>query len=294
MLTTYLPPLDRRRLQLKRRTPIHQHTASRLPVHTRLSSPERPGAPESPMHEPRIHAVRPSYHSTSISCSSPPAIANKPQNVLLDMYIFILPISILASLQMPTRRKIAVISVFLFGGASVLMSIIRFHSLANILKSLNVASRYFGEIIIVAALELNLATIAVNLPAMRSIWVKGHGSQRSAVSSGARNGISMRKTYTVTGMSAQPSAAKYGMGRAESQSPRLSTFKSVVSQFPYMSLNRDRDEEKTGAAQTTRSGTIMRQTLNSPSHFSRVLFLTWPDIVTRGMWQMSGHARAKN
>jgi hypothetical protein len=122
---------------------------------------------------------------------------------------------------------------------------------------------YFGEIIIVAALELNLATIAVNLPAMRSIWVKDPGNHRSAVSSGARNGISMRKTYTVTGMRAQPSVAKYETGTVASQPPRLSTFKSVVSQFPYTSLNRDRDEETTGAAPTTRNGTIMRQTIIS-------------------------------
>jgi hypothetical protein len=60
---------------------------------------------------------------------------------------------------MPTRRKIAVISVFLFA------VIIRFHSLAN-LQSLRHTSHNIREIIIVAALEINLATIAVNLPAM--------------------------------------------------------------------------------------------------------------------------------
>ncbi|KAF2830397.1 hypothetical protein CC86DRAFT_261262, partial [Ophiobolus disseminans] len=95
-------------------------------------------------------------------------------NVLLDIYVFTLPIPILVKLQMPTRKKIAVISVFAFGGASVIMGAIRFHTLLALL-SYPKTSHGFGETIIVIALELNLAAIAVNLPAVRSFWVKSNG-----------------------------------------------------------------------------------------------------------------------
>ena len=52
------------------------------------------------------------------SCHSsfPDLVLTSPQNVL-DFYVFFLPIPVLTKLQMPTRNKIAVISVFAFGGA---------------------------------------------------------------------------------------------------------------------------------------------------------------------------------
>jgi hypothetical protein len=100
-----------------------------------------------------------------------------------------------------------------------------------------------GEIIIVAALELNLATTAVNLPAIRSIWVKG---PRSATSSEAQNGIRRRKMCTVEQRSERPSEGSHEMGRVARQAPQRSTLRSMVERFPYISLNRDRGEERTG------------------------------------------------
>ncbi|KAF2025770.1 hypothetical protein EK21DRAFT_103697 [Setomelanomma holmii] len=105
-------------------------------------------------------------------------------NVLINIYVFILPVPTLATIQMPRRRKIAVISVFAFGGAAVIMGIIRFHSLLA-LKSIMNTSRGIGEIVIVAALELNLATTGVNLPAIRSIWIKKSKDRKiGAISTG--------------------------------------------------------------------------------------------------------------
>ena len=115
------------------------------------------------------------------------------QNVLLDIYVFILPIPILAKLQMPTRKKIAVISVFAFGGASVIMGAIRFHTLLALLSLFN-TSHGFGETIIVIALELNLATIAVNLPAVRTIWVRKSNDRKTQTGYTGDYGTTKRQT----------------------------------------------------------------------------------------------------
>jgi hypothetical protein len=89
----------------------------------------------------------------------------------LDIFVFVLPIPILAKLHMPRRKKTGVLAVFSFGAGSVIMSLIRHHSLLKLID-IHTTSRGVGEAIIVVALELNLAAIAVNLPAIRSIWVK--------------------------------------------------------------------------------------------------------------------------
>jgi hypothetical protein len=88
---------------------------------------------------------------------------------------------------MPRSQKIAVISVFLFGASAVFMSIIRFHSLIAINSIFN-TSRGVGETMIIAALELNLAAIAANLPAIRSIWVKRSNDRKSEAMSNGQYG----------------------------------------------------------------------------------------------------------
>jgi hypothetical protein len=95
---------------------------------------------------------------------------------------------------MPRSQKIAVISVFLFGASAVFMSIIRFHSLIAINSIFN-TSRGVGETMIIAALELNLAAIAANLPAIRSIWVKMSNDRKSeAISNGQYGSRTVRST----------------------------------------------------------------------------------------------------
>lgn len=101
---------------------------------------------------------------------------------------------------MPLRTKIGVISVFAFGGISVILSMIRFHSLLKLI-SLNPqeTAKGVGEVMIVAALELNVAVIAVNLPAIRSIYVryaKRGGKHKSGTPS--TGGISRSQTYSVS------------------------------------------------------------------------------------------------
>lgn len=63
---------------------------------------------------------------------------------------------------------------------------------------------------IVAALELNVAAIAVNLPAIRSIYVK-YSKKHAGARSGAfsTGGISRSRTYTVSTMSKSPQKVNF-------------------------------------------------------------------------------------
>ncbi|RMZ74484.1 integral membrane [Pyrenophora seminiperda CCB06] len=170
-------------------------------------------------------------------------IAPAVVNVLLDIYVFILPIPILVRLQMPTKRKLGVLSVFLFGGGAVIMSIIRFHSVVFV-QSLNNTSKNIGEVMIVVALELNLAAIAVNLPAIRAIWVHRQTGPKGVTGSkgGLLNGISKRQTYTV---SHEPHDV-HEMGRAGNATTNKSaTSHSFVSRLPLLSSRRAREDSAT-------------------------------------------------
>jgi hypothetical protein len=92
---------------------------------------------------------------------------------------------------MPRRKKIGVMAVFSFGAGSVIMSIIRHHALLRIID-IKTTSRGLGEVIIVIALELNLAAIAVNLPAIRSIWVKRSQDRKKETLPGKYGGTTPR------------------------------------------------------------------------------------------------------
>ncbi|KAL1610527.1 hypothetical protein SLS60_002196 [Paraconiothyrium brasiliense] len=131
-------------------------------------------------------------------------------NVMLDFYVFVLPIPILWQLQMPMRKKIGVISVFAFGGISVILGVIRFHSLLKLVDlNPHVTAKGVGEVIIVAALELNVAAIAVNLPAIRSIYVKYAKKYGKAGNSSSTGGISRSQTYTVSTSSKSPQKLQF-------------------------------------------------------------------------------------
>ncbi|KAI2486709.1 hypothetical protein Ptr902_00842 [Pyrenophora tritici-repentis] len=170
-------------------------------------------------------------------------------NVLLDIYVFILPIPTLLGLHMPTKRKLAVLSVFLFGGSSVIMSCIRFHSVVYVQSLVN-TSKNIGEVMIVVALELNLAAVAVNLPSIRAIWVKGWNGRRGAAEagtggSGALNGISKRQTYTVSHGDWQGGVEMGRVTNASEMTGGGGTMRSFVSRLPLLSSRRGREESAT-------------------------------------------------
>ena len=68
---------------------------------------------------------------------------------------------------------------------------IRFHTLIALL-SYTKTSKGFGETIIVIAFELNLATIAMNLPAIRTLWVKTRATQTDLLDTTRNKRTSLR------------------------------------------------------------------------------------------------------
>lgn len=110
---------------------------------------------------------------------------------------------------MPRRKKWGVLAIFLFGAASVFMSLIRFHAVERLLNY-RTTSDGVVETIIVVALELNLAAIAVNLPAIRAIWVKRKNDRKAAALSSGQYSKTQGSLATTTTSPTTPRMAQEG------------------------------------------------------------------------------------
>jgi hypothetical protein len=110
----------------------------------------------------------------------------RDQNIFADFYILILPISTVWNLQMSTRRKIAVLSVVAFGSSAVIIACFRLIPLFQLNSSTDV-SWVLGIMIIVAALEIQFAVIAVNLPSLKALWMRYTGGSSSGSGQGHSN-----------------------------------------------------------------------------------------------------------
>jgi hypothetical protein len=110
------------------------------------------------------------------------------------LYILILPISTVWNLQMSVRRKIAVLSVIAFGSSSVIIACFRLIPLLDLNSNPDV-SWVLGKMVIVAALEIQFAVIAVNLPSLKALWMRLTGG--SSTGSGA---ASNSKGYRLSSM----------------------------------------------------------------------------------------------
>jgi hypothetical protein len=93
------------------------------------------------------------------------------QNIILDFYILLLPISTVLHLQMPPRRKIAVLSIIAFGSSSPIIACLRLIPLLELNSSPDV-SWVLGIIVIVASFEIQFAVIAVNLPSLKALCIR--------------------------------------------------------------------------------------------------------------------------
>lgn len=91
------------------------------------------------------------------------------QNIITDVIILVLPIRTVWNLNMSWRKKIAVTGVLGFGASSVIVAGCRFIVLAE-LGSTDDPSYVLGNMVIVAAIEIQLAIVAVNLPAMKTLY----------------------------------------------------------------------------------------------------------------------------
>ncbi|KAF1830898.1 hypothetical protein BDW02DRAFT_79083 [Decorospora gaudefroyi] len=116
-------------------------------------------------------------------------------NIVEDFYILLLPISTVLHLQMPTRRKIAVLGVIAFGASSVIIACFRLIPLMELNASAD-TSWVLGIMVIVAALEIQFAVIAVNLPSLKALWTRLVGG--SSAGSGQAN--SKQKAYKLSSL----------------------------------------------------------------------------------------------
>lgn len=72
---------------------------------------------------------------------------------------------------MSVRRKIAVLSIIGFGACAVVIACFRLIPLFE-LNSSSDFSYVLGKMVIVAALEIQFAVIAVNLPSIKALWLR--------------------------------------------------------------------------------------------------------------------------
>jgi hypothetical protein len=93
------------------------------------------------------------------------------KNILEDFYILVLPISTVWNLQMSMRRKIAVLGVIAFGGSSVIIACFRLFPLLELSDDPD-TSWVLGKMVIIAALEIQFAVVAVNLPSLKALWLR--------------------------------------------------------------------------------------------------------------------------
>jgi hypothetical protein len=120
------------------------------------------------------------------------------KNILEDFYILILPIYTVWNLQMSLRRKVAVLGVLVFGSSSVTIACFRLMPLLELNESPD-TSWVLGKMVIVAALEIQFAIIAVNLPSLKALWTKFGGGSSSG-SGGGERGSSNQKGYKLSSL----------------------------------------------------------------------------------------------
>jgi hypothetical protein len=139
------------------------------------------------------------------------------QNILEDFYILILPISTVWKLQMSVRRKAAVLGVLVFGSSSVIIACFRLIPLMELNDSPD-TSWVLGKMVIVAALEIQFAIIAVNLPSLKALWTRvaggpSYGSGAGERSSSKQRGYklsSLGQIVTIGSEAKGPSGSRWG------------------------------------------------------------------------------------
>ncbi|KAI9375055.1 hypothetical protein BJX61DRAFT_540203 [Aspergillus egyptiacus] len=92
-------------------------------------------------------------------------------NILTDIIILVLPIPPLWRMQAPVCRRIEVIAVVTFGGAAVIVACLRVIVLHEFVVNPDF-TYILGSMVIVSAVELNVAIMAANAPSLKAVWLK--------------------------------------------------------------------------------------------------------------------------
>ncbi|KAL4791152.1 hypothetical protein BDV19DRAFT_393396 [Aspergillus venezuelensis] len=130
------------------------------------------------------------------------------QNAFSDIVILILPVPTVLSLQMSTRRKIAVLGIICFGSLSVVTALCRFIVQKQLISEED-TSYIMGRMIIVAGIEIEVAVVAVNLSALRSLFSNLVGSSHET-SSYHQYGHNQRGAHQLSSFKSPPQGTRKG------------------------------------------------------------------------------------
>ncbi|KAL4922112.1 hypothetical protein BDW62DRAFT_172956 [Aspergillus aurantiobrunneus] len=114
-------------------------------------------------------------------------------NILTDFIILTLPIRPLWNMQASVSRRIGVIAVVTVGGVAVVVSCLRIIVLHEF--AVNPDFTYIlGKMVIISALELDVAIMAANAPSLKAVWLKHvSGSLSDYVSTVRLSSLSKQK-----------------------------------------------------------------------------------------------------
>ncbi|TFB01316.1 hypothetical protein CCMA1212_007083 [Trichoderma ghanense] len=90
-------------------------------------------------------------------------------NLFVDVCILALPLPTIWALQMPFKRRMAVLVVLTTGGSAVLISGLRAIILIEFSRSPDFTYS-LGKMIIISSAEMSIGIIAANMPALKAFW----------------------------------------------------------------------------------------------------------------------------
>lgn len=125
--------------------------------------------------------IEPGSHPNAVCLDQLTVMIVPPvMNIAMDLYILVLPIATVWSLQMPLREKFEVVSVMTFGVCSVAIACVRVPIILSLFSSPD-TSLQLGKMVIIAAAEIQAAIVALNLPCIKSFWprFKARSMERS-------------------------------------------------------------------------------------------------------------------
>ncbi|KAL2851911.1 hypothetical protein BJY01DRAFT_232806 [Aspergillus pseudoustus] len=114
-------------------------------------------------------------------------------NIMTDFIILFLPIRPLCNIQASLSRRLGVIAVVTVGGVAVGVSCLRIIVLHEF--AVNPDFTYIlGKMVIISAVELNVAIMAANAPSLKAVWLKHiNGSISNYISSVQLSSLSKKQ-----------------------------------------------------------------------------------------------------
>ena len=138
-------------------------------------------------------------------------------SIFTDLVIFFLPLGPLWTVKTSLRNRIMLIGVVSLGGLAVLVSILRIIVLLEF-ETTTDFTYTLGKMIIISAIEIDVAIIAANGPALKTLFVKGRtGNTRPSHYGGSHelsSGMSRSKKQKIPSDPSHSSKASHGNGNA--------------------------------------------------------------------------------